>query len=587
MTENRGERRRQNESGWTSFVITLADRWPDERLPWAVKSTAELDSALAFLGTDLDGRTVICAGYAAATVVALVGLLPVALAPSAFRPAVVVGVLAVVTVISVFARHAPVALATARRTSALGSAPALVGRAVLRMRVEPTCERAAEFAARTGSGALAANLREHVRRAAGTPRSGLGAFGATWGDRNPPLRRAALLVEAAADAPAGERGRTLDRAMTAVLDGTRDRTAEFANAVHGPTTALYAFGVLLPLALVAVLPAARVAGIPVSIPVLVVLYDVLLPLGLVAASAWLLVRRPAAFPPPSVSADHPDVPDPQWRWVAVAVGVVAGGAVAGIVGIVPTSPAWARWPVAVAVAVGVPLVLWFRPVKAVRDHARAVESNLTDALYLVGRRVAEGRAVEESVAEAAAEVSGETGDVLAAAAGVQRRLRLDVRDAFLGEYGALADVPSSQARSVAELLALAGREGRPAGRAAVAMADHVDDLQRVEREARRELARVTATLRNTAAVFAPLVGGATVALADGMAAGTLGDPFPTPSLGVAVGAYVLLLAAILTALATGLERGLDRALVGYRVGLALLSAAATYIAAFVAAGLMT
>ncbi|MFC4552775.1 hypothetical protein [Halorussus sp. GCM10023401] len=234
--------------------------------------------------------------------------------------------------------------------------------------------------------------------------------------------------------------------------------------------------------------------------------------------------------------------------------------------------------------------------KEIRDHARAVEENLTDALYLVGRRVGEGRAVEAAVADAAAEVPGETGEVLADAAGVQRRLRVGVRDAFLGEHGALADVPNPQARSVAELLAVAGREGRPAGRPAVAMADHVDDLRGVEREARRELAQVTGTLRNTAAVFAPLVGGATVALADSTAAkstisaGTtpaFGDPLPTAALGVAVGAYVLLLAAVLTALATGLERGLDRALVGYRVGLAVLSAAATYLAAFVAAGLVT
>jgi hypothetical protein len=116
------------------------------------------------------------------------------------------------------------------------------------------------------------------------------------------------------------------------------------------------------------------------------------------------------------------------------------------------------------------------------------------------------------------------------------------------------------------------------------MADHVDDLQRVEREARRELASVTGTLRNTAGVFGPLVGGATVALADGMATGTLGEPLPTAALGLAVGGYVLLLAAILAALATGLERGFDRALVGYRVGLALLSAVGSFLAGFVGAG---
>ena len=73
----------------------------------------------------------------------------------------------------------------------------------------------------------------------------------------------------AATTGAGERARTLDRAMDAVLDGTRDRMAAFADDVQGPATAVYAFGVLLPLALVSVLPAARAAGLPATLPAVV------------------------------------------------------------------------------------------------------------------------------------------------------------------------------------------------------------------------------------------------------------------------------------------------------------------------------
>ncbi|UPV99348.1 type II secretion system protein [Halorussus gelatinilyticus] len=559
----------------------LARCWPRPvELNDGEAATADLRRALAYLDAGVDAETTLRAGNGAAAFVALVGLLAALLAPRPLRLPVAAAALAVALGVAHLARRGPVALAAARRTAALGTAPALVARAVLRTRVEPASERAAEFAAR-GEGRLAADLAEHVRRAEGTPRSGLAAFGADWADRNPPLRRAALLVESAADAPAGERETTLERAMDAILDGTRDRMAEFAEVVRGPTTALYAFGVLLPLALVAVLPAARVAGMPLSVPILVAVYDLLLPAALVAAGAWLAVRRPAAFPPPDVSRDHPAVPDRRWPAVAVWLGV--GAVVLAFVAVAPL-PRWTRWPAIAGGGTGAALVWWFRPVERVRDDARAVEANLTDALYLVGRRVRDGAAVESAIAAAAPEVAGRTGETLADAAGLQRRLRVGVREAFLGEYGALAEVPSPQARSVAALLALAAREGRPAGRAIVSMADHVDDLQRVEREARRELASVTGTLKNTAAVFGPLVGGATVALADGMAAGTLGDPLPTAALGVAVSTYVLLMAAVLTALATGLERGFDRALVGYRVGLALLGAVGSFLAGFVGAG---
>ena len=168
----------------------------------------------------------------------------------------------------------------------------------------------------------------------------------------------------------------------------------------------------------------------------------------------------------------------------------------------------------------------------------------------------------------------------------QSQLRIGVEAAFDGEYGALETVPSERARGAARLLGAATREGPPAGRALVETADHLDDLRRVEREARRDLAQVTSTLGNTAAFFGPLVGGATVALADSVGTtGALEGSAPeTAALGPAIGVYVLLLAVVLTALSTGLSRGLDRATVGYRTGAALLAATVTYLVAFRATG---
>ena len=86
-------------------------------------------------------------------------------------------------------RGAAVAVANARRSRTLGSAPELVSRAVLQTRVAPTAEGAAAFAAET-EGRLGDRLAEQVRRARGTPRSGLGQFAAAWRDSFPALHRA-------------------------------------------------------------------------------------------------------------------------------------------------------------------------------------------------------------------------------------------------------------------------------------------------------------------------------------------------------------------------------------------------------------
>ncbi|MFC7194299.1 type II secretion system F family protein [Halosimplex aquaticum] len=449
------------------------------------------------------------------------------------------------------------------------------------MRLTPTPETAAAFAAGTGDGRLARSLAEHVRSGRGTGRSGLSAFADEWAEWFPALRRALTLVESAGSAPAEERERALDAALDVTLDGTRETMAEFAASVRGPATALYAFGVLLPLALVALLPTAGTVGAEVPLAAVVLGYDVLLPATLIAASAWLLSRRPVAFPPTPITRDHPDVPDR--RWPAPVAGCIAAAAAWPVVDHVAAP--WTGLVAAPTAGVGVALVVAYRPMTAVRDRVAAVEAGLPDALYLVGREVGRGRSVETALDDAVGLLESATGDVFADAARQQRQVRAGVRESFLGEHGALATVPSERARSTAELLAVAASEGQPAGPAVVAMADHLDDLRGAEREVRRDLERVTSTLANTAAVFGPLVGGATVTLAEQMSSdGPLTAAVSPAALGTAVGVYVAVLAVILTVLATGLERGLDRSLVGYRVGRALCLSSAVFVAGLVGTG---
>lgn len=564
-------------------MTTAALAWLARRHPGAVEPRDDLVRALAFLEVDVAAETLVRAGSVAA-----LSLFALALAVlAAVTPAAVAlpGAAAVGAGTLLASRRLPVIAADLRRTRALGAASAVLGRAALRMRIEASPERAASFAARTGDGPLSRSLAGHVRRARGTPTSGLGDFAAEWSDWFPALERASAQVEVAAAAEGDDRARALDRALEAVRDETRDRLASFASSIRGPVTGLYAFGVLLPLALLGVLPAARVAGLDVGVAHLVVLYDVLLPFGLVAGGVDLLTRRPVAFPPPRIARSHPDVPDARWPavGVAVAVGVTSWLSAAALVG------DWAGPLAGAGGGLGALLVTLFRPFTSVRDDVRAVEAGLDDAVAFVGRRVTDGVAVETAIGEAGETLPGRTGEVFTEATGVKRRLQIGVREAFLGDHGALTTVPSPRARGAAGLLALAATEGRPAGAALLATADHLAALRRVERDGRRQLSSVTDTLSNTAALFGPLVAGATVALVARMRSGgggTLESGLAPSEVGVAIGWYTLLLAVLLTGLATALEHGLDRALVGYRVGLAMLSATVTFLTAVVAAGLL-
>ncbi|WP_225333605.1 hypothetical protein [Halomicrobium urmianum] len=556
------------------LVQSSARLWPA-----TVDPDPDLARSLGFLDWSIDAATLASAAYGASLAVAATGTVLGTVLPVLGAPVAAAVSLGLAVLVAVGGPALPRLLAGAKRSRALGAAPALVTRATLRMRITPSPERAAAFAAGTATGPLARNLRGHVRRARGGPGTGLDAFAREWEPWFPELRRACSLVESAGRAAGERRERSLERARSAVLEGTRERLSEFAAGIRGPVTALYAFGVLLPLALASLLPAVRAAGFPASLPAIVIAYDVLLPAGMLAACGWLLARRPVAFPPPSVDRSHPDVRSRRWP---IPVAGIGGTAAAWILA-ARLLPAWTPPLAAVGCGTGLALVAAYRPTVAVRERTSAVEAGLADALALTGRRVRRGESVERALPAVAEELPEETGTVLADAAARQRRLGVGVRAAL---DAAVADLPSRRIQGAAATLAMAADEGRPAGDALVATGEHLEEVAAVEREAHREVAQVTDTLSNTAAVFGPLVGGATVALAGALGDdGSLVADANAAGLGLAVGAYVLLLAALLTALATGLTLGFDRALVGYRAGLALLAATATYLTALAGAGL--
>jgi Flp pilus assembly protein TadB len=562
------------------LVATLARLWPAD-----VTVSEQFSRSIRFLGWATDPPTLVRAGYGFGILLGIGTALALLVGP--LFPGPVGWLLPVVAgFCGVHAVHeTPTLLATTRRTAALGEAPTLIALAALRMRMSASPERAAAFAAEQAEGPLATSLRAHVDAAVGSGRSGLTDFGDDWRPWFPSLSRAMGLVDAAGRVPAGERDRVLDRALETVLEGTRSRMQDYAGSIHGPTTALYAFGVLLPTALVSLVPAARAAGLAVTLPVVVLVYDLLLPAGLVAASAWLLARRPIAFPPPRIDTTHPHVTDR--RLSALVAGVLAGLVTALAVGHLLAG--WLAPVAAAGTAPGVYLVLRYRPYGSLRVRIREAETGLPTALAVVGRRVARGMPVERAVEEAAADLDGEIGTVLETGIRRQDRITAGIEGALLGDTGPLQTHPSPRLRSGLVLLTIAAREGRSVGPAIQSMADHLDDLRRVERDALADLDRVVGTLRSTGAVFGPLVGGATVALAAYMGNGSLagGAPIDVSGLGAAIGGYVLALAVILTALSVGLERGLDRHLVGLRVGTSLIAATACFLAGYAVAAAVT
>lgn len=154
-------------------AASLSPRTPDP--------DEELEAALATLDWPVDGTTIAAAADGVALVVlagtVCVGLIAysasllssISAPPTGF----LVAVLLVGTGLAVGAWWAvaagPIHFAEARRRRALGAAPWLVCRAAMRVRITPTVEAGAAFAAGGSGDLLSRRLATHVRRARGTP----------------------------------------------------------------------------------------------------------------------------------------------------------------------------------------------------------------------------------------------------------------------------------------------------------------------------------------------------------------------------------------------------------------------------------
>lgn len=468
-------------------------------------------------------------------------------------------------------RYTPSLMLALHESRLVGAGPGFVARLALRVRLDPSAEGAAAFAAETGDDPLSVALVGAVRATAGTPETPLDTVSSSL--PTPGLRRAVALVRAAVETPVTDRGRVLDRALAAAHDATERHVRTGTRAVRGPVNAVYAFGVILPLALVGLVPVAPAAGVALPLGLVAVCYDVVLPLALLAVAAWALANRPAVFP--AGRADAAVTLD--CRRAALA-GIGAG--ILAAVGCLVLDVAWALPVTVPCCALGATLAIATRPVLAIDERADAVADGLPDATAVVGRRLATGDPPETAVAAVGDTLDGPAGDLFAAADRTRRALGRPLDAAFFGRRGVLGPEHGPRAAGTIRLVLDAASGGAAGGRVLTEVAGGLDAVRRLETTARADLADLVDTLVRTGGLFAPLIAGATVTLAGhvGSFDGT-GSTLSVPALGLVVGGYVAWSAVVLTALAVCLDRGLRPAPLCYRVGVALASAGGCYACA--------
>ncbi len=386
----------------------------------------------------------------------------------------------------------------------------------------------------------------------------------------------------------------------------------FAARLKTPTYILYSIFILIPLALVALLPALTIVGVRIDAVILILLYDLILPLATFGYAEYILLQRPATFPPPHIRDSHPRLVNIKrtkrvtliialvtaviigasgYLWLAYGnpFGLVSTGAMTGYI---PPSFTliWGATAFITIYAIGV-----YTPYKNIRDDIKEIEYQFADALFVLGRRISDGRSPEWAFMQTAQTMKGtRIGDAFQDVANNLSLLRTTLVGAiFDSEYGAFRNIYSERVHTTMRLFTQSVyKSHQAAGVAIVKLADHLKELEEVEENIKGSLYDVTSTMKSTATIFAPLIAGVTLALSEviqkilqnisleasrlpeGMGVtsimsdvgGGMEQSIPPNIFILAVGFYMIVLVIILVRFAGGIEYGGDKAQFMYDLG---------------------
>lgn len=518
------------------------------------------------------------------------------------------------------------------RITSLGDMPEVMSYVVMSMKIVPNMEKAVHFAAENSNRPLARDLRKmiwnlHLRVYAGMD-DAVVQFSEMWGKNSEHFKRSLHLIRSSmSETDPAQRTLTLNRSLDIVLDGTRNLMESYAAKLKLPTYVLYSIFILIPLALVALLPAMAVVGIRITSMNLVLIYDIILPLITFMYAEYVLMQRPAAFVPQKISDTHPELEGLSSKRKKVIIAAVIAGIVvcsSGYIllyagnpyGIISTAVLEGVLPTALAMLLGMTITLsWYlnatyAPYKRIRDRIVAMENEFADALFILGRRISEGRSAEEAFAHTAVNMKGASiCEPFEKVAMNVACMRCDLHSAiFDEEYGAFKNVYSERIKTTMKLfLESVHKSHEAAGVAIVKLADHMTDLQEVERRIKDSLSEMTSTMKSTACIFAPLIAGVTIALSEVIAkilqnvAHSISrlppNVIPGPAqispeglelsidpntFMLAIGIYLILITTILTRFSTAIEHGGDKSQMMYELSRSLPTSVIVFSASAIA-----
>ncbi|MFW5902273.1 MAG: hypothetical protein ACOCTT_00080 [archaeon] len=448
-----------------------------------------------------------------------------------------------------FFNNYPIKAAEQQRVEALTYIPEITNYLVMSMKLTPNLEKAVSFAAEHGRGKIAEDLEDIVWNLEigkyRTMGEALDELAYRWGEYSEEFKHGLMLIRSSTVEPNdAQRRQLLDKAMENVLEGIKNDMTEYAKSMKQPSIYLYYVGVLLPLILVIMLPiGSMMANVPLAKWwVLILLYNILVPIGTFVFAKHILSKRPPVYVPPNIPKDHPGLPKrghmkigdtmlPVWL-VSIAIAIAIFLSFSYVLEpmlnpepVMETAAAAEEEYIpffrlsgsilAIAAAISIYLYGMSKDRRKVQEEMIRMETGFKDSIYILSSRLGENRPMEEALSYTA-KFLGDTpiAKLFEETVSNLKTMGMTMEEAFFDpNYGSLKHIPSDLIKGAMKVVVDSSRLGaKQAARTLVSLSIQLKDTGEVRKKIRTQLEDITAMMKSIAYLIGPLVLGITTSL---------------------------------------------------------------------------
>lgn len=409
---------------------------------------------------------------------------------------------------------------------------------VIYMRTTPQMEGAIRFAAKNLSGPLAYDLRKVLwdveTRKYETIQEAMTEYLGRW-EKNKEFTEAIQLMGTSLEQPESKRYQMLDEAINIILQGTEEKMKRYSQSLRTPVTVIYALGITLPILVLVLFPILMLMLSETINPALLVIgYDVILPITILVISYEVLRRRPIGYSTPDITL-HPKYSPmgkikliirgkeklmPLWP---ICIIVSAPIVILGILVMLLDSS-----PVGFINLLGSLIVVWGMGIGfsvvfmmeskmkiGLRNQVKKIQDEFSEALFQLGNRLALGNPMEKAMEQTIEKSSELTiSELFRKALNNIKKGNLALEDAlFDKKFGAVWEYPSKLVINVMKIILEATKKGvKNAALSAISISRYVKQIHSIEESLIEMLSESTASMRILGLFIGPLIAGVTVTM---------------------------------------------------------------------------